>query len=134
MALPSQQTIQRGDIFDTLAAIDRGGLVHELTDGVREAVLASVDTLKKSTVTLEIVFDPDSKTEAMRVSARVKVKTPSPPPRASLFFPTPDGNLSRMDIRQREMFPEAGSREVTTVATVTEKVDSDGVVTSSDQL
>lgn len=99
----NQVITKRGDIFDTLAAIDKGGLVHELEGACREAVLASVQTMKKSKVVVELSFDPDTKTEAMRVSAAVKMSLPVAPKKAALFFPTPEGNLSRMDARQRDI-------------------------------
>lgn len=111
----NQAITKRGDIFDTLAAIDKGGLVHELEDACRDAVLASVSTMKKSEVVIKLSFDPDTKTEAMRVSASVNVKLPVAPKKAALFFPTPEGNLSRMNPQQRdieEYLPQVGQSTI----------------------
>lgn len=108
-------TTQRGDVFDTLTAIDKGGLAHELQEKMREATLASVSTMRKSKIVLEITLDPDTKTEAMRVSGAVKVTLPSTPKKAALFFPTPEGNLSRMDARQRDIedyLPQVGQSTI----------------------
>lgn len=111
----NQQVTKRGDIFDTLAAIDKGGLVNELEGACRDAVMASVSTMKKSKVTIEMTFDPDTKTDAMRVAAAVKVSLPVAPKKAALFFPTPEGNLSRMDARQRDIedyLPQVGQSTI----------------------
>lgn len=96
---------KRGDVFDMLQNIDKGSVVHVLEDASRECVRESMQTGKKAKITLTIEFDPDMKTDAMRVSGKVTVKLPEPPKKASLFFPTPDGNLSRADVRQPRMFP-----------------------------
>lgn len=93
-------------VFETLAAIDRGNLVLDLEDALREVVTASMYEQKSGKVSLVLTFDPDTTTGAMRVSAEVKSSPPKPKKKASIFFPTPEGNLSRSDHRQQEMFGE----------------------------
>ena len=91
-------------VVDVLQAIDRGGFVHTLEEELRSAVMASCEHLKKAEVTIKLTIDPDTKSDAIRVSGAIKTKLPEPPTKASLFFPTPEGGLSRVDPRQREMF------------------------------
>lgn len=96
---------KRGDVYDTLEAIDRGSVTKELAAAMREATMASINTMKKSKVTIEIVIDPDTKTEplAMRVSANVKITKPSSPRKAGIFYPTAIGNLTREHPHQRDI-------------------------------
>lgn len=97
---PIQTIGSRGDVFDTLSAIDRGGLTHDVEDALREAVMASVALGKKSRITIELVIDPDTKTDSVRVSGKVSKKLPDAPTKASIFFPTPEGNLTRVNPSQ----------------------------------
>ncbi len=90
----------RGDVFDTLAAIDRGSFAHDLQDGMRELVQECVGTQRKGKLTIEIEIDPDLKTDSIRVSGKVKVKLPEKPKKASIFFPQQDGTLTRMSPAQ----------------------------------
>lgn len=95
----------RPTLFDILQHIDKGAAAVEIDEAGRACVQASMQTGKKTKITVEIEFDPDMKTDAMRVVSRVKVKLPDPPKKAALFFPTPEGNLQRHDARQARMFP-----------------------------
>lgn len=97
--------MKRGDVFDMISHIDRGGTVLEMEDAVKEVVQECMRQMKKGKVTVELIFDPDKKTDAMRVSAKVKKKLPDAPTKAALFFPTPEGMLMRHDARQQRMFP-----------------------------
>jgi hypothetical protein len=102
----NQQVItKRGDIYDTLEAIDRGSLTKELRMAMREGTLASINTMKKSKIILEITIDPDTKTEplAMRVSGNVKLVKPASPRKAGIFYPTSGGDLSREHPHQRSI-------------------------------
>lgn len=97
--------IAKPTFFDILQHIDKGRAAIEIDEAGRECVLQSMQSGKKSKITIEIEFDPDHKTDAMRVFSKVKVKLPDPPRKAALFFPTPEGNLYRQDVRQTKMFP-----------------------------
>lgn len=100
--MSNQQLLgNRGDVFDTLSAIDRGGFAHDLQDAMKEVVQECVGTQKKGKVTIEIEIDPDSKTDTIRVSGKIKKTLPQLPKKASIFYPTADGMLTRMDSRQR---------------------------------
>ncbi len=59
---------KRGDVYDTLEAIDRGGLSKELGAAFRKATLASLNTMKKSKVIVEITIDPDTKTHPLAMT------------------------------------------------------------------
>lgn len=100
MSANQQVTSSRGDVFDTLAAIDRGSFGHDIQDAMRNVVQECVGTQKKGSVTITIDIDPDSKTDTLRVSGKVKVSLPQKPKKASIFFPQPDGTLMRMNPRQ----------------------------------
>lgn len=91
----------RGDVFDTLAAIDRGTFAHDVQDGMKELVQACVGTQKKGKLVIEITVDPDPKTDSVRVSGGVKVALPQKPKKASIFFPQQDGSLTRIGAAQR---------------------------------
>lgn len=102
---PKMMTTGNG-VLAMLAAIDRGRFMHDLEDDCREVVQASSHHQKKGRVTITLDFNPDSQTQAMRVTADIKKTIPRPPAHASYFFPTPEGNLSRIDSRQSSMLPE----------------------------
>jgi hypothetical protein len=93
-----------GEWFETLKIIGNGDLSLECASAMREIVTASQHTGKKSELIMKIIVEPDNKSDAFRVSGSVKVKLPAEPVKASLFFPTADGHLSRIDSRQRTMF------------------------------
>lgn len=101
----------QGDSFDVIRVIDRGGLELKLGDAMAEASQASVRTGKKSKVVITLTFDPDEKTDAMRVSGGVKTTLPPEPEKAALFFVTPEGKLTRQDFRQPRIFQSEESRE-----------------------
>ena len=98
--------MQRGDALDTVAQLGRGAVAAALDEAQRECVLAAMRTGKPATVTLTIKFDPDTKTDAIRASGKIKTKLPEEPEKAALFFPTPEGNLTRHDPKQIAMFKE----------------------------
>ena len=104
--MDNQQVIsKRGDVYDTLAAIDRGGFTKEVNGAMREATLAAINTMGKAKVIIEITIDPDTKTEplALRVSGAVKIKKPVMPAKASIFYPTAHGGLTREHPHQRDI-------------------------------
>jgi hypothetical protein len=112
---PETGEITSNSILDILANIERGVFVANMSDDVREVVKASMENMKKGSITLKLNFDPDPKTGMMRVAAEYKVAIPSAPQRASLFFPDDEGNLDRMDRRQSDMFI-AGEKRIEAAA------------------
>lgn len=98
-------------IIDIISAVERGELLLDYEQAMREVVDAAIAQQKQGKVTLEITFVPDPSTGAMRVSGAVKKVLPQKKSKASLFFITPEGNLSRMDTRQRDMFVKEANND-----------------------
>lgn len=101
--------MKRGDALDMIAQIGRGATVADIEDGAKTCALTSQETGKKAKLIIELTFDPDSKTDAMRISSKVKTRLPEQPQKAALFFVTPEGRLTRQDPRQAPMFAEDGT-------------------------
>ena len=104
--MQNQQVItKRQDVYDTLEAIDRGALTKDLRTAMREGTIASMNTMRKSKITIEITIDPDTKTEplAMRVSGKVTLKKPESLAKAAIFYPNQVGDLSREHPHQRDI-------------------------------
>ena len=116
---------KRGDVYDTLEAIDKGSVTKELAAAMREATMASINTMKKSEVIIKITIDPDTKTEplAMRVSANIAIKKPATPRKAGIFYPTAIGGLTREHphqqrdiedaVNDRQLTDQGGNRSMT---------------------
>ena len=102
-----------GLLHDVLPAIDRGEVVLDLEQACMDVVEAVRSTQKAGEVTLDIAFSFDPSTDAMKVAGVVKKTLPQKRGKASLFFITPEGRLTRMDTRQKEMFIDAKTGEVT---------------------
>lgn len=91
-------------VLDLFRQIDSGHMVLDMEQECKDVVAACREHMKQGTVTLQLKFDPDPKTGAMRVSHEIKSKVPQKKPMASIFFVCDDNTLSRQDPRQREMF------------------------------
>lgn len=95
-------------IFDIVSAVDRGEALLDWEQANIDVVDAVRQTGKTGKVTLEMAYTFDAQADAMRVSCNVKKTMPQKKTKASLFFITPEGHLSRMDNRQPSMFIEKG--------------------------
>lgn len=93
-----------GGFIEMLKNIAQGDVIFDVEDALKAVTEAAIDTGGKGSVSLTLSLEPDPKTGTMRVSADVKSKIPKKPSRISLFFVTPEGELSRQDPRQRDMF------------------------------
>lgn len=91
------------ELFSTLKTIGNGDLINEIASSMEAATTSSQHTMKRSKVTIEVIIEPDTKSDAFRVWGTVKAKLPPEPTKASLFFPSM-GKLTRIDPRQRDMF------------------------------
>ena len=98
-----------GKAFITmLQAINRGMLLHDIDDAMRELVCAIQEQGKKGTLTLTIDMQPDKQApDVMRITPKVKIKKPEPPAGVALFWPSADGRLERHDPKQRQLFNQA---------------------------
>lgn len=95
-----------GGVFDLIKAINRGDFVLDLEDAVKEVVANVIERGGMGKVTLDFKFQIDPQTNAMKVFADLKKTSPKKAAKATLFFVTPDGELTRTS-PQREMFPGA---------------------------
>lgn len=92
-----------GGFIDVLKSIDRGNTIFDLEDAITEVVekVMQHKTSGQVSLTLDIKIDPQ--TDAIKVIPDVKMKKPKRQKRGSLFFPTPEGRLSRANPNQHEM-------------------------------
>lgn len=84
----------------------RGGATQEeLAEALNELVAAVERTRKKGTLTFTVEVSPVAKEMSGQVLVHdsVKLKLPNPKRSATLFFSTPENNLSRIDPRQRDL-------------------------------
>jgi hypothetical protein len=84
---------------DTLGQLRYGELRMELTDAIKEMVLAVDNAKKPGKITLTLAFKP-GKGGQIEITDDLKAVQPKPEKGSSLFFPTPEGNLERNDPRQ----------------------------------
>ncbi|MHA6478937.1 hypothetical protein ACX1DW_15795 [Stutzerimonas sp. KH-1] len=88
--------------IDTLREIEAGGLLDELTEVQHSLVDAIRLTGKAGELTIKLAYKPDGAGQ-MTIKADVKAKEPVLSRGTSLFFLTPEGNLTRRDPRQQEI-------------------------------
>ena len=82
----------------------RSGLTHcELTDALHELVAAVTDEHKAGKITFTLTIKPLAKGDGLEVACDVKLAPPKAAPGTSIFFATPDNDLSRADPRQQAM-------------------------------
>lgn len=88
--------------IDTLRDIEAGGLLDELTETQHSLIDAIRLTGKGGELTIKLTYKPDGGGQ-MTVKADVKSKEPVLSRGTSLFFLTPEGNITRRDPRQQEI-------------------------------
>jgi hypothetical protein len=94
----------RQDLFVyTLNNIRGGGLALEASEALQEAVQRCQDTGKQATVTVVLTLKPNGATGQIHFTDKVTSKLPMLDKGTSIFFGTPDGNLTRDDPRQSAM-------------------------------
>lgn len=89
-----------------LESANYGQLKERVDKKLRELIEAIEQTGKGGEITLKVAIKPQRSTGAVEVTGDVTIKKPEPPQRASLYFITPEYNLSRHDQQQRDMFLE----------------------------
>lgn len=98
---------------DVLQEIDRGKFHAEVSDALHELTSHVEDTRKGGEVVLVIKVQPMKKNaDVLEVVADVRTKLPRNERKASIFFADREGNLTRTDPNQPELFQ--GIREVPT--------------------
>ena len=82
----------------------RGGNVHDqLSDELQALVAAVTQEGKAGTLTLKLTVKPRGKGDGLDVATEITMKPPKETPGVSIFYPTPDNNLVRVDPRQASM-------------------------------
>jgi hypothetical protein len=89
-------------ILDVLRDQRYGELHDELSNAMNELVKSVENTQKAGSLTLTLKIKP-STAGALELSDEIKLKKPELPKGASLFFATPEGNLTRNDPRQQAL-------------------------------
>lgn len=89
---------------DFLREQRRGELLNDLTDALHEAVIAVAEHDMPAEVVLKIKIKPAGELGgAVQVMDELATKLPKPKTNPSVFFITPENNLSRTDPKQSEM-------------------------------
>ena len=88
--------------IDTLRDIEAGGLLDELSETQHSLIDAIRLTGKGGELTIKLAYKPDGNGQ-MTIKADVKAKEPVLSRGTSLFFLTPEGNLTRRDPRQQDL-------------------------------
>ena len=88
--------------IDTLRDIEAGGLLDELSETQHSLIDAIRLTGKGGELTIKLAYKPDGNGQ-ITIKADVKAKEPALSRGTSLFFLTPEGNLTRRDPRQQDL-------------------------------
>lgn len=89
-------------ITDVIAQLRMGETLDEASEKFNELVQAVDATGKPGTFTMKITIKP-STSGALEITDDITIKKPEGTKGSSLFFATPEGNLSRNDPRQSEI-------------------------------
>lgn len=100
--------------IDTLRDIEAGGLLDELSETQHSLIDAIRLTGKGGELTIKLAYKPDGNGQ-MTIKADVKAKEPALSRGTSLFFLTPEGNLTRRDPRQLDLALRTVGEEKTEV-------------------
>ena len=84
---------------DILAEIERGEVLHELTQAVYDVTEAVMETRKAGSITLQLTISPTGK-GTVNVTAKVNTKKPVHNREITTFFVGPDFGLTRHDPNQ----------------------------------
>lgn len=106
--------------IDTMREIEYGHLLDELADVQKTVVDAVMETGKKGQITIVLNYTPEGQGQ-ITIATDLKSKIPALPRGKSLFFVTPERNLSRQDPRQMEI---DGLRKVADNSAETRKVNN----------
>lgn len=96
----------------------RNGVTLDLLgEGLQQLVAAVSDEQKAGSLVLTISVKPLGKGDGLEVAAKVDVKAPKTAPGVSIFFATPNNDLTRSDPRQiamelREVAPSSPARSL----------------------
>jgi hypothetical protein len=89
---------------DVLNSLRRGRTHREASNNLQELVQAVAATGKQGSITLTLKVSKSKVSGMVEIDDTVKVKLPDPPRDASMYFADDDGNLTKDDPRQGELF------------------------------
>jgi hypothetical protein len=103
-----KKTVEIPECVENLRLLNKGKLLDQLSEKMRNVLIACKEHMKAGTVNLQITFSPEPKSEGAQifVSAKIDSKAPSATPKKSLFFMDDDGKLVRNDPNQTTFFEE----------------------------
>jgi hypothetical protein len=82
----------------------RSGVTHDdLSEALAELVQAVVRERKVGKLVFTITVKPFGKDDGLEVAAAIKLDPPKETPGTSIFYPTPEGDLSRRNPNQQEL-------------------------------
>jgi hypothetical protein len=90
-----------------LTEMRNGRIAEQLTDAWGELIAAVRHTGKAGSMTVTFSVKPSGE-NGMEIEAKVKLNDPKPDIGPAFFFVSPDGELTRTDTRQRDMFAAEG--------------------------
>lgn len=94
----------RIDLFThTLNTLRGGAAQEELSVALNECVIAARESGAASKLTIEITVKPNGHSGQYKITESWKTKLPKMDQGETLFFGTPDGNLTREDPRQQSL-------------------------------
>jgi hypothetical protein len=93
----------RRPFADTLRDLRGGAVLDELAEQMQHVVDAVSTTQAAGKLTLTITVKPQPGTDAFLVADEIKATLPRQKSKGSLLFPTPEGNLQRLNPNQREL-------------------------------
>lgn len=88
--------------IDTLRDIEAGGLLDELSEAQHQLIDAIRLAGKGGELVIKLSYKPDGRGQ-MNIKAEFKANEPKLSRGTSLFFLTPEGNLTRRDPRQQDL-------------------------------
>lgn len=94
----------RPDLYvATINQLRYGAATEELSEKLAECVDRASSTGKTAELTLVIKIKPQGASGQYFLTDEIKQKLPSLPKEQSIFFGTPEGNLTREDPRQQKL-------------------------------
>ncbi len=94
----------RRPAFDTLRDLRGGTVIDELDDKLQALVQSVQRTEKPGKLVLTVHVGPaKGSSEALVVRADIVAKEPTLTDNGTIMFPTPEGNLTRSNHKQREL-------------------------------
>lgn len=94
----------RQDLFTHVVnQLNFGATQEELSEKLNECVQRSRETGKSAEITLKITVKPNGSTGQYELRHKIATKIPALDPGATIFFGTPEGNLTRDNPKQEKM-------------------------------